>query len=257
VTCDLDPRMLAVAERRVMGASVPIRFINCGFHEVAEHLRPEERPLSGWLADLGLNTLQLAGTGGFAFKTDSPRDMRFDPRQSLTAAVVINQYPLDELRAIFRKYGQLAQADALARAIVKARKKAALESTAQLREILAPFFPAHHLYKGLANAGQALRIVVNRELENLRIGLSSLTRLLKSGGRFVVISYHSLEDRIVKNFIRSHSRESGYPPELQERLDHREFRLRSLTSGAVVPTQSEVKRNPSARSARLRAAVKV
>ena len=257
IACDLDSRMLAIAERRNWEVPGRVRFINCGYHQIADHLRPEEKPISGYLLDLGVCSVQLDEPYGFAFKTDNLLDMRFTKDTALTAAEIINSYPRRELQKIFRELGELKQAKSLADRIVAAREKARIETTLHLKMIVESLFPSDRLHKGLAKLGQALRIKVNNELENLKKGLVRLTTLLKSGGRLVIISYHSLEDRIVKNFIRTYSRESGLPPDLEEVLDRRDFRLKSLTPKAVTPSVSEITANPRARSAKLRAAAKV
>jgi 16S rRNA (cytosine1402-N4)-methyltransferase len=257
ICCDLDRRMLKMAERRNMEVPGRIKFRHCGFHQIAEQLASDEKPISGYLLDLGVNSLQLDREYGFAFKSDNPLDMRFDQSTALTAADIINEYTQHELKKIFKEYGELKQAASLATEIVRARNEYKIETTFQLAEIARPLFPRDRVNKGLAKLAQALRIAVNNELENLRRGLDSLTRILKSGGRLVVISYHSLEDRIVKSFIRVNSRESGLPPDLEIVLENREFKLKSLLKKAITPTSQEIENNPRARSAMLRAAAKV
>jgi 16S rRNA (cytosine1402-N4)-methyltransferase len=257
VACDLDSRMLEIAKRRNREVSEKVRFVNCGYHQIADQLLPEEKPLSGYLLDLGICSLQLDESLGFAFKTDNPLDMRFSRDTALTAADIINTYPRKELIKIFKQYGELKQAKSLADRIVRARQNGKIETTSQLKQIVEPLFSTDRLNKGLARLGQSLRIAVNGELDNLKKGLTTLTSLLKSGGRLVVISYHSLEDRIVKNFIRTYSRESGLPPDLEEALDRREFRLETLTRKALIPSRQEIESNPRARSAKLRAAARV
>jgi 16S rRNA (cytosine1402-N4)-methyltransferase len=257
ICCDLDLRMLEMAERRNMEVSGRIEFKHCGYHQIADQLSADEKPISGYLLDLGINSLQLDVEYGFAFKSDNPLDMRFDQSTALTAADIINEYSPHELKKIFREYGELKQATSLANEIARARKEYKIKTTFQLAEIARPLFPRDRVNKGLAKLAQALRITVNNELENLKHGLESLTRILKSGGRLVVISYHSLEDRIVKNFIRVNSRESGLPPDLEVVLENREFKLTSLLKKAQTPTSQEIENNPRARSAMLRAAAKV
>ena len=257
IACDLDQRMLEIAQERNREVHSQIRYVNCGYHQIADLLNPEEQGLSGFLLDLGICSLQIDRPLGFAFKEDNPLDMRFNTENNLTAADIVNGYPRGELKKIFREFGELKQAASIADRIVKLRADRAFKTTGQLSEAVADLFAADRLHKGLARLGQALRIAVNNELENLKKGLQDLTRLLVKGGRLVIISYHSLEDHIVKNFIRSYSRESGYPPELEEVLDRREFKLEVLTPQGVTPRTQETDRNPRARSARLRAAVKV
>ncbi|NIX57039.1 MAG: 16S rRNA (cytosine(1402)-N(4))-methyltransferase RsmH [candidate division Zixibacteria bacterium] len=257
ICCDLDPRMLELAKRRNMEVADRVRHLQCGYQEVADQLGPDDKPIAGFLLDLGISSVQLEEGYGFAFKSDNPLDMRFDPEGSLTAADIINQYPQQELKKIFKEYGELSQAGAISHAIIKARDKNKIETTFQLKSILEPYFNKDRINKGLAQVAQALRIAVNNELENIKKGLRALTELLHSGGRFVVISYHSLEDRIVKNYIRTYSRESGLPPDLEKVLETREFRLQPLFQKALAPTSQEIENNPRARSAKLRAAAKV
>lgn len=257
IACDLDRRMLEIAQERNRDVQTKIRFVNCGYHQIADRLNPEEQKISGFLLDLGICSLQIDQPLGFAFKEDNPLDMRFNSDAGLTAGDIINSYPRGELKKIFREFGELKQAGSIADRIVQQRETNSFKTTGQLREALTDLLPADRLFKGLAQLGQALRIAVNNELENLKKGLQDLTRLLVKGGRLVIISYHSLEDHIVKNFIRSYSRESGYPPELEEVLDRREFKLEALTPQGITPHKQETDRNPRARSARLRAAVKV
>jgi 16S rRNA (cytosine1402-N4)-methyltransferase len=257
IACDLDSRMLEIAKRRTREVSEKVRFVNCGYHQITDHLLPEEKPLSGYLLDLGVCSLQLDESHGFAFKSDNALDMRFSRDTALTAADIINTYPREELRLIFKQYGELKQAKSLADTIVRIRQDRKIETTLQLKQIVEPLFSPDRRNKSLARLGQSLRIAVNGELDNLKKGLAALTKLLKSGGRLVVISYHSLEDRIVKNFIRTYSRESGLPPDLEEVLDRREFRLEALTRKALIPSRQEIESNPRARSAKLRAAARV
>ncbi|HDS01344.1 MAG TPA: 16S rRNA (cytosine(1402)-N(4))-methyltransferase RsmH [candidate division Zixibacteria bacterium] len=257
ICCDLDPRMLELAKRRNVEVGDKIKHLQCGYHEVSEQLGSEDKPIAGFLLDLGISSVQLEQGYGFAFKSDNPLDMRFDPESSLTAADIINHYPLQELKKIFKEYGELSQAGPISHAIIRAREKNRIKTTYQFKIILEPFFKKEKLNKGLAQVAQALRIAVNNELENIKKGLRSLTKLLHSGGRLVVISYHSLEDRIVKNYIRTYSRESGLPPDLEEVLENREFRLKPLFKKALTPTSQELENNPRARSAKLRAAAKV
>lgn len=257
IACDLDRRMLEMAEKRLGSMSSRVEFYNCGYHQVAERIPSGYLPISGYLLDLGVCSVQLDRPLGFAFKDDNPLDMRFDSASPLTAADIVNTYSRGQLKRLFREYGELKQASRIADSICESRRRESIETTRRLASIVEQHFPQNRRNKGLARIGQALRIAVNNELDNLKQGLVTLTGLLKSGGRMVVLSYHSLEDRIVKNFIRSHSRESGLPPELEEVLDRRDFRLKNLTSKAMTASQEELEVNLRARSARLRAAAKV
>lgn len=257
IACDLDPRMIEISRRRLKQVAGNFELIQSGYHELEGKLSPDNLPLSGYLLDLGLSSPQLDSQPGFSLRHDTRLDMRFNQQSFLTAEAIINEYSPRELKKIFKEYGELKQSRAIVDTIVSEREKHRIETTAQLSGLISYLFPKDRLFKNLARVGQALRIAVNDELTNIKNGLESLTRMLTSGGRLVVISYHSLEDRIIKNFIRSNSRETGYPPDVEDLLDRREFRLKPLTRKALTPTSQEVEKNPRARSAKLRAAVKV
>ena len=215
--------------------------------------------VDGTLFDLGLSSYQLADTErGFGFRAGGPLDMRFDTARGVPAAELLATLSQDELTALFRRYGEEPKARRIARAVVDARKTAPVataEDLAALVERVAPPNPRQPRRTHPATrVFQALRIAVNEELDALQEGLSAAVDLLRPGGRLVVLSYHSLEDRIVKRFIAAERRGCVCPPELPVCVCGRNPRLRLLTGKSVTPTPAEVEANPRARSARLRAA---
>jgi 16S rRNA (cytosine1402-N4)-methyltransferase len=227
-------------------------------------------PVHGVLFDLGMSSWQLEASGrGFSFQKDEPLDMRYSANQALTAKEIINQWPEEELVRIFKEYGEERRARAIAKAIVFRRKMGSIESTMDLVGIVGGAIPARIATPAAKTAVrlsgwrsvtggparrrfgrihfatkifQALRVATNGELENLSQGLEAATDVLTAGGRLVVISFHSLEDRIVKNFLREKAREK---------------RLEILTKKPIVPDWREVQENPRSRSAKLRAAEKL
>jgi len=203
-------------------------------------------PVHGILFDLGMSSWQLGASGrGFSFQKDEPLDMRYSENQTLTAKEIINQWPEEELIKIFGEYGEERRARAIAREIVFRRKRGVVESTTDLVEIVRGAIPARQRFGRIHFATrifQALRLATNEELENLSKGLEAATDVLAAGGRLAVISFHSLEDRIVKNFLREKAREK---------------KLEILTKKPIVPDWREAQENPRSRSAKLRAAIKL
>ena len=203
-------------------------------------------PVHGILFDLGMSSWQLGASGrGFSFQKDEPLDMRYSENQTLTAKEIINQWPEEELIKIFGEYGEERRARAIAREIVFRRKRGVVESTTDLVEIVRGAIPARQRFGRIHFATrifQALRLATNEELENLSKGLEAATDVLAAGGRMAVISFHSLEDRIVKNFLREKAREK---------------KLEILTKKPIVPDWREAQENPRSRSAKLRAAIKL
>jgi len=215
--------------------------------------------VDGMLFDLGLSSFQLADAErGFGFRTGGPLDMRFDPTRGVPAAELLATLDQPELTALFKRYGEEPQATRIARAIIAARATAPVttaEELAALVERVAPGNPrVRRRIHPATRVFQALRIAVNEELDALQEGLAAAIDLLRPGGRLVVLSYHSLEDRIVKRFIANERRGCICPPELPVCVCGRNPRLRLLTRPSVVPSAAEVAANPRARSARLRAA---
>jgi 16S rRNA (cytosine1402-N4)-methyltransferase len=213
----------------------------------------------GCLFDLGLSSFQLADAArGFSFRTEGPLDMRFDPSRGVPASELIATLDTAELTALFRRYAEEPFAPRIARAIVEARRTAPISTAQELADVVEraapraprgrrPIHPATRVF-------QALRIAVNEELEALQEGLAAAVEVLRPGGRLVVLSYHSLEDRIVKRFFQAERRGCVCPPEVPVCVCGRNPRLRLVTRRSVTPSRDEIATNPRARSARLRAA---
>jgi 16S rRNA (cytosine1402-N4)-methyltransferase len=218
--------------------------------------------VDGALFDLGLSSFQLADAErGFGIRTGGPLDMRFDPARGVPAAELLATLDAAELTALFRRFGEEPQAARIARAIVDARRTAPLrtaEELVALVERVAPHGPrGRRRIHPATRVFQALRIAVNEELDALEAGLAAAVDLLRPGGRLVVLSYHSLEDRIVKRFIAAERRGCTCPPELPVCVCGRNPRLRLVTHPSLTPSAAEIAANPRSRSARLRAAERI
>jgi 16S rRNA (cytosine1402-N4)-methyltransferase len=213
--------------------------------------------VDGLLFDLGLSSFQLADDGrGFGIRAGGPLDMRFDPTVGVPASELLATLDARELAALFKRYGEEPQASRIARAIVDARRTAPVstaEELAALVERVAPGRPGRRRIHPATRVFQALRIAVNEELDALATGLAAGVTLLRPGGRLVVLSYHSLEDRIVKRFMDAERKGCICPPSLPVCVCGRQPRLRLITK-SLTATPTEVALNPRARSARLRAA---
>ena len=227
---------------------------NFRFLRGALRLRGVEQ-VDGILADLGVSSHHFDATErGFSFRGEAPLDMRMNQRGGRTAADIVNSYDADSLGRILKEYGELDTTWKIASCIVRAREQAEIKTTAQLVEAVRPCTPKRDESKFLTKLFQALRIEVNGEMEALKMALEQSLKVLRPGGRLVVISYHSLEDRLVKNFMRS----SNFAGKVEQ-----DFYVRALTPfevvtrKAVVPSAEEVERNPRSRSAKMRAAEKL
>jgi len=210
--------------------------------------------VDGILADLGVSSYQLnEPERGFSFRFDEELDMRMDRQQSLDAAQVVNTYDVKALQLMFSQYGEVRNARTLAHRIVDARKESAITTTGQLKEVAASVSGGPE-NKYLARVFQAIRIEVNGELDALKEFLQQSMEMLEEGGRLVIMSYHSLEDRLVKNFFRS-GVFSGEPE--KDMFGRYEHHLKIITRKPVEPSEEEIELNPRARSARLRIAEKI
>ena len=207
----------------------------------------------GVLADLGVSSHQFDTAGrGFSFRfEDAPLDMRMNQQARLTAEEVVNSYPEADLERILRLYGEVDGARNMARLISQARTQAALHTTGDLDRAIARMLPKNAEHKVLAKVYQALRIEVNQEMRSLEKFLDGATRSLKPGGRLVVITYHSLEDRMVKNFIKTGNVDGEQRKDAFGRM---QTPLEAVNRKPVVPEESEIERNTRARSAKLRIA---
>lgn len=211
--------------------------------------------VDGILADLGVSSHHFdAVERGFSFRGEAPLDMRMNQRGGLTAETVVNTYSADDLTRILGDWGEVDTPWKVANCLVKARAAAPIRTTAELVEAVKPCTPKKDPSKFLTKLFQALRIEVNGEMEALKMALEQSLKVLKPGGRLVVISYHSLEDRLVKNFMRSGNFSGKVEKDFFGRA---QVPFEAVTRKAVVPTEEELERNPRSRSARLRAAVKL
>ena len=261
ILADLGPegRLYAFDQDRDTRANCPddprFHYVESNFRFLRGALRLRGvTEADGILADLGVSSHHFdALERGFSFRGAAPLDMRMNQRGRLTAADVVNGFPAEELTRILGDWGELETPWKVANCLVKARAAAPVTTTAQLVEAVKPCTPAKDAAKFLTKLFQALRIEVNGEMEALKMALEQSLKVLKPGGRLVVISYHSLEDRLVKNFLRS----GNFSGEAEKDFfGHSLAPFELLTRKAVVPSAEELARNPRSRSAKLRAAVK-
>jgi len=224
--------------------------IEANFANIKNYLRLEGvKEVDGILADLGISSHQInKPERGFSTRYDEDLDMRMDKSADLSAYDVVNNYSEHDLRRIFSQYGDLRNAGTLARSIVKAREGAPIKTTGQLNEIVSKHFPKLKLNKFLAKLYQAIRIEVNGEIEALKKLLEQSAKIIKPGGRLSVISYHSLEDRLVKRFIRDGQFEGQPEKDMYGNVSVPFKKVGKL----IVPDEDEIKQNPRARSAKLR-----
>jgi 16S rRNA (cytosine1402-N4)-methyltransferase len=238
---DKDPKALEIARARLTGEDWPrLELLHGSFAELIKNQEP--RATNGILADLGVSSLQISDAArGFSFQADGPLDMRMNPQSGPTAEQVVNQIDERELADLIYEFGEERRSRRIARAIVRSRP---ILTTAQLAAVISAAARSmkHERIHPATRTFQALRIFVNAELDDLRKLMETAPQLLKPGGRLVVISFHSLEDRIVKDAMREGAKLGQY---------------RVLTKKPVTASDEEIDRNPRARSAKLRAAERV
>jgi 16S rRNA (cytosine1402-N4)-methyltransferase len=261
VGLDQDAVALERAGQRLANYGGRALLRRANFREVTEVL-PELGfdAVDGFLLDLGLSWFHLGSPErGFSFLADGPLDMRMDGRQAVTAADLVNTLPRQELARILFEFGEEKKANVIARAIERARGRGPITSTVQLAQIVAGVFPPYPPRRThpATLTFQALRIAVNDELSALRNGLSGMIALLRPGGRIVIISFHSLEDRIVKQAFAEHARACICPPRMPVCRCGTRADLKVLTKRPVVASAQKVAENPAARSAKLRAAERI
>ena len=251
---DPDEEALGAARERLEGQGGRVTLVRGSYADL-ERIAGEQgfTPADGVLFDLGVSSLQLENAHrGFSFSRSGPLDMRFDTRQSVSALQVVNEYPENRLADEIHRLGEEWRARRIARAIVEARPIATTEELAKVvarvtRRGRGGLHPATRTF-------QALRLVVNRELENLQVGLDQAIAVLGAGGRLVVISYHSLEDRLVKTALRREATDCICPPGVIECVCGHRASVRLISRKVVRPSPEEVRSNPRSRSARLRVA---
>ncbi|BCS52287.1 16S rRNA (cytosine(1402)-N(4))-methyltransferase RsmH [Geobacter sp. SVR] len=254
---DRDREALEAAGRRLAGFGSGIRLVHGDFARLADHLAGLGiSGLDGFVLDLGVSSHQLdSGQRGFSFQQDAPLDMRMDASQGETAADLVNSLPERELERIISEYGEERWAKRIAAFIVKARAESPIRSTLHLVDIVKGAVPKAKWDERIHPATrtfQGLRIAVNHELDSLEQGLRAALDHLKPGGRGVVISFHSLEDRIVKHIFREFATGCICPRHLPVCVCGHQPKVRILTGRPVLATDREVQHNPRARSAKLR-----
>jgi 16S rRNA (cytosine1402-N4)-methyltransferase len=260
IAIDRDPSARAYFDRFRRQTAVQGRFLRGEFSLVLEQLASNGVRADAVLFDLGVSSMQIdRPERGFSYAVDAPLDMRMDPGADVSARELVNEASERELTTIFRKYGEERYARQIARAIGRRRRERAYERTGELVETIKAAIPAPARFGDghpAKRVFQALRIAVNDELGSLEAALPAALELLRPGGRLAVISFHSLEDRIVKRFLRSQERGCTCPPDFPVCVCGHEPALRALSRRAIRPSRQEVAANPRAASARLRAAVK-
>jgi 16S rRNA (cytosine1402-N4)-methyltransferase len=253
---DLDPQAIEIAKRRLAPFGERVRIKQISYVELTRMLE-----LAGWdgvdgvVFDLGVSSMQFdTPDRGFSFQHEAPLDMRFDPDSPVSAAELVNQMSEAELAEIIFRYGEDRNARRIARAIVRARP---LHTTKQLATVVADAGGARSHLHPATRTFQALRIAVNEELKSLEAALPQAVSALKSGGRLAIISFHSLEDRIVKDYINLESTDCLCPPRQPICTCGHTALIKKITRKPIVPSESEISKNSRARSAKLRIAEKI
>jgi 16S rRNA (cytosine1402-N4)-methyltransferase len=260
VAIDRDPSAKSFFDRFRARAGVDVRFLRGDFALVLSQLAANDVKADAILLDLGISSMQIdRPERGFSYATDAPLDMRMDPSSEPTAAAIVNTWDERELVTIFRRYGEERYAGPIARAIVRRRQETPFTRTGDLVDVIKLAIPTPARFgegHPAKRVFQALRIAVNDELGSLEAALPAALEMLRPGGRLAVISFHSLEDRIVKRFVAEQAKGCTCPPDFPICVCGKEPTLRSLTRKPVRPDRAELDANPRSASARLRAAVK-
>jgi len=257
---DQDPQALAECRETLKEFAPRARFVESNFREACEALDDigEERLLNGALLDIGVSSHQLdEAERGFSLMREGPLDMRMSPRAAQSAADVVNTLPASELTRIFQQYGEEQNARRIAAKIVEIRASRPFQTTLDLVKAVESVSPRRGAKHPATKIFQALRIHVNDELDALRHALHALPERLAPGARFAIITFHSLEDRIVKVFFREHSREWIDRPEWPKPRRNPDRLFKLLTPHPITPSEREMQRNPRSRSAKLRVVEKI
>jgi 16S rRNA (cytosine1402-N4)-methyltransferase len=261
IAIDRDPGARAYFERLAKRTRAQTRFLRGDFAVVLEQLAQNGVEADAILLDLGVSSMQIdRPERGFSYAVDARLDMRMDPSADVTAAGIVNEAAERDLATIFKRYGEERYAKQIARAIVRRRKEQRFERTSDLVETIKAAIPAPARFgegHPAKRVFQALRIAVNDELGSLETALPAAFAMLRPGGRLAVISFHSLEDRIAKRFMRDLERGCDCPPDFPICICGKEPQLRSVSRKAIRPTPRETAANPRAASARMRVGVKV
>jgi 16S rRNA (cytosine1402-N4)-methyltransferase len=261
IAIDRDSTVRPFFERFEREASVQARFLRGELSVVLTQLGANDVEADAILIDLGVSSMQIdRPERGFSYAVDAPLDMRMDPSSELSAKEIVNEWDERELATIFRRYGEERFARQIAQAIVRRRQEKEFERTGELVDVVKSSIPAPRRFGDghpAKRVFQALRIAVNEELDSLERALPAALAMLRPGGRLAVISFHSLEDRMVKRFFAAQARGCTCPPELPVCVCGNEPTMRLLTRKAVRPSPQETAENPRSASAKLRAAVKM
>jgi 16S rRNA (cytosine1402-N4)-methyltransferase len=248
---DVDPQALALARENLAPYGRRVRLIRASYDSLTEILREIGwEAVDGILLDLGLSSMQLdTPERGFSFQHEAPLDMRFDPASPTSAADLVNTLSKDELADLIYRYGEERASRRIAQAIVKARP---LQTTRQLAAVIESVLPRKGRIHPATRTFQALRIAVNRELDRIENVLPQAVAALRSGGRLAIISFHSLEDRIVKAYFRAESKDLVNPPYERIYEVEKKATLKEINRKVIIPGEAENAANPRARSAKLR-----
>jgi 16S rRNA (cytosine1402-N4)-methyltransferase len=261
IAIDRDPTVRPYFDRFTRTTGLQARLLRGDFALVLEQLADNGVEADAILLDLGVSSMQLdRPERGFSYAADAPLDMRMDPSAEISARELVNDSSERDLQTIFRRYGEERYARQIAKAILRRRSQEPFERTSDLVETIRAAIPAPARFgegHPAKRVFQALRIAVNDELGALEVALPAAFSMLRPGGRLALISFHSLEDRIVKQFLREEERGCVCPPDFPVCVCGREPKLRALNRRPIRPSANEVGLNPRAASARLRAAVRV
>ena len=254
IACDQDPDALAAAAKRLDRYKDRMRWIESNFAALSDRLREMNvTELDGVLLDLGVSSYQLdTASRGFSFQMNGPLDMRMNPHVGRTAADIINTASEAELADIFHTFGEERAARRIAARLIKERARTPIRTTKSLATIVESVVPRRGPKHPATRVFQALRIAVNNEVEVLKTALQTLSVFVKIGGRMAIITFHSLEDRIVKNYFREVTQEWIDRPEWPAPRKNPAWNFRLITSRPIEPNREEIDRNPRARSAKLR-----
>jgi 16S rRNA (cytosine1402-N4)-methyltransferase len=257
IAIDKDENALKIARNVLSGKNVV--FIHSDFKNIAEAIQNAGyEKVDGIIADLGVSSMQLdQSERGFSFKGHDKLDMRMDQTSQVTAADIVNTYSEEELAKIFREYGEEKFARKVAQKIVEQRKQSPIIWTDQLSEVVRGVIPAKGKIDPATKVFQALRIEVNGELRALESALPQMVRSTNVGGRIAIISFHSLEDRMVKQFFEKESKTCTCPPEFPKCICNAKPTLKKVTRKPQKASEEEIKANPRSRSAKLRVAERI
>ncbi len=253
---DIDPKAIEIARHRLFSYGNKAILINNNFENLENICSSAGFTSSdGILFDLGMSSNQISDPHrGFSFKSEGPLKMCFDPYQELTAETIVNDYPEDEIAKIIKSYGEEPKSKAIAKAIVKNRP---INTTTELASLISRVVGYRGRIHPATRTFQAIRIAVNRELERIKSALKQAVNVLAANGRLVVISFHSLEDRLVKDYFRRESQKCICPPQTPMCICNHQARIKLITKRVITPSDAEMRANPLSRSAKMRVAERI